>query len=280
MLDKGVKWLAEEAYSLGQNHIYNGYLRIYNRSNEELSKIFKKYDVKNKEVLTVLASSDQLFSCFYEGAKSIDTFDRVYATLYYYYLRKWLILYKNKFYPSIDFFENGDKKIYDLVCKIEPKDSKEREAKLFWMEYLQLNKYKADQFFFDVADVNRDAPFHDEMKKIKEIFNQKLNFTCMDMLSVIPIRKKYDVVILSNMLEYVHDVKGLLKFRDNIESLLKEDGIAICSNKKYSNDSSEHKKEVEVLTSNHLVEDASHQYYESLFAHKQDLAYSYKLKRM
>ena len=66
MLDKGVKWLAEEAYSLGQNHIYNGYLRIYNRSNEELSKIFKKYDVKNKEVLTVLASSDQLFSCFYE----------------------------------------------------------------------------------------------------------------------------------------------------------------------------------------------------------------------
>ena len=110
-------------------------LLIYKGTNEDLTSLFNEYDVKDKDVLTVLASSDQALSCYYKGAKTIDTFDRSYVTLYYYYLRKWLILYKNQLYPSYKFLSftgDGDKELYDLVCSIKPNELREDEAKVFW----------------------------------------------------------------------------------------------------------------------------------------------------
>ena len=77
-------------------------------------------------MLSVLASSDQVLSCYYCKAKSIDTFDKVLLTLFYYYLRKWVILYQNQFYPSSSFFEDGDK-----VCVDGHEIKKNEDIKLY-----------------------------------------------------------------------------------------------------------------------------------------------------
>ena len=42
---------------------FSNYDFIYSHSNECLSELFKYFDVKDKRVLTVLSSSDQLFNC-------------------------------------------------------------------------------------------------------------------------------------------------------------------------------------------------------------------------
>lgn len=76
-------------------NIINGYCiskrgigKIYRNTNEDLSKIITKQDIKGKTILSVLASSDQVLSCYYLGAKSVDTFDSNKLTLLLFFLKK------------------------------------------------------------------------------------------------------------------------------------------------------------------------------------------------
>lgn len=52
--------------------------KIYFETNEDLDKIFKDIDFSDKDVLSVLASSDQLFKLNSLDTKSIETFDKKY----------------------------------------------------------------------------------------------------------------------------------------------------------------------------------------------------------
>ena len=80
------------------------YSPLYFSTNEPINELFSSVGIEDKEVLTVLASSDQYFySCFY-NAKSIDTFDKNRLTIYYYYLRIWTMEHLNSFYPK-DYFD-------------------------------------------------------------------------------------------------------------------------------------------------------------------------------
>ena len=76
------------------------YGRIFFKSNEYVSDILSNFDLKNKKVLTVLGSGDQAFHFLNRGAKSVDVFDINRLSIYYYYLRIWLIKYMNEFYPN------------------------------------------------------------------------------------------------------------------------------------------------------------------------------------
>ena len=52
---------------------------LYSRTNEDLKRLFEIIDVRNKNVLSVLSSSDYLFSALYKGAGNIETFDINYS---------------------------------------------------------------------------------------------------------------------------------------------------------------------------------------------------------
>ena len=263
-----------------KKHTYNSNYMLYERTNENLLELFNQYDVKDKEVLTVLASSDQALSCYYKGASKIDTFDKSPTTLFYFYLRKWLILYQNRLYPRPKFFENGDLELYELVCNIEPTNPDEQKAQTFWKYYLEQTNYTADQYLFDRGYCRESTPFENDIDGIKNFFNKKLSFKCFDMFTPFDIKKKYDVIILSNMLEYIPFTQSLLdQVRINIETLLKDDGIAICSYKLTKQKEISHRQEVKVLTSNNLYIDKSITCYEPLLACDKDLAYSYRLKK-
>ena len=273
--------LALRAVQLSRNQKLDPSMRIFEQTNEHLTHLFNTYDVRNKDVLTVLASSDQLFSCYYKKAKSIDTFDKSYLTLYYYYLRKWLILYRNQFYPSYRFFYDGDIDLYYLICMIHPMNIDEKNAQVFWKTYLENHRKRADKYLFHLSNYTQPKPFEHDIEGIKPIFNHRLHFYCVDLFKKIPIKKKYDVLILSNMLEYSTRKEELIQARNNIEALLKDDGIAVCTYMINDRTSMDHLNEIGILTSNQLsVESQVHTYYEALFGANRDLAYSYQKKKM
>ena len=78
-----------------------GYGKVYYRTNEDLETIYKDLDLHKKKVLSVLASSDQVFTANYLGAEQVDSFDKNRLTLYYYYLRKWSIKYRRELHPKV-----------------------------------------------------------------------------------------------------------------------------------------------------------------------------------
>ena len=248
---------------------------LYRKSNENLTEIFNNYSVKDKDVLTVLASSDQLFSCIYCGAKSVDTFDINPYTLYYYYLRKWLITYTNEWYPSYNFFEKKDIGIYDLVCSIKPSNIKEKEAKNFWKTKLEHYGYSGIHLFEEDYVIG-SVPYLNDSQTIKNSFENPIDFKQLDFSKPVDIDKKYDVIILSNMLEY-NSVKDNLRIvKENIEKLLDVNGIAILSYKMQHKNGRLHQLEVLEMTHNKLTLDKECEYYESLYGQNIDLAYSYR----
>ncbi len=257
---------------------FDSRLLVYKSTNEDLTSIFDKYDVKDKDVLTVLASSDQALSCFYKGAKTIDTFDRSYITLFYYYLRKWLIIYKNELYPSnkfLSFKGSGDKELYELVCSIKPEDRREKEAQTFWKKYMEFNDYKAN-FLFEDRYCNEPKPFNNKIDKIKDFYNKPINFTLTDITEPINIHKKYDVIILSNIFEYKESMLNQDTIRYNLENLLKENGLAICSYKLRKRKDKCHQDEILTLTKGTLSLDSEYKHYEPLAGKNIDLAYAYR----
>ena len=48
--------------------------KMHQSTNENLTAILGQIDFEDKEVLSVLSSSDQMMSSYYLGAKNVDTF--------------------------------------------------------------------------------------------------------------------------------------------------------------------------------------------------------------
>ena len=252
------KEIAKKVYTVSNNEYMDPGLYVFSESNENLAELFKKYNVGNKVVLSVLSSSDQLFSCYVEHAKEVDTFDKVYITLYYYYLRKWIIENKNMLYLPSQLFCSGDFEIYKLICNLKPKSKKEEEAKIFWKTY--------------------SKPFDEHIDYLKSKLKDDISFKNFNLEDNIKLNKKYDVIILSNILEYINtSPTKLVTVRDNLENLLNDDGIVICSY--LMKNSYLHNREIEILTRNKLQFENKTTYYDNISKTNKDLAYTYRKTR-
>ena len=268
--------LAKEAHNLTKDQKNHAHMCIYNKSNENLFDLFNHYNFNNKDVLSVLASSDQLFSCYVKGAKTVDTFDQVYITLYYYYLRKWLILYKNKLHTPYDLFENNNYSMYSFILNIVPHSDKELEAKNFWKKHLQLNNYKFDKYLFFINKKKYKSPFDNSIEYLKTRLKNNIAFYHLDIAKEIQINKKYDIIILSNILEYINNKNELIHTRNNLESLLNDNGIVICSYLLDDINSDYHRNEIKIITSNRLKLLEENRYFDPLLKKQKDLCYAYQ----
>ena len=276
-----VKAIADEAYVITNTERGCSNLTLYPESNEHLCEIFNNVDVSGKDIFTVLGSSDQALSCYYCGAKTIDTFDMVHPSLWYGYLRKWIILNQNRFYPSYHFFTDGDEELYNLICKIVPTNQDEADAQLFWKLYLskEPHRYMTNYFLFNAPICSQDKPFLDDIDSVKHFYDNPISFKHLNICKPIDTDKQYDVVILSNILEHTVRDKEKVTARENVESLLKDNGIAVCSSLIYNLDTPFHKHEVDVLISNDLELVAEYQDYEELVGRNRDIAYVYQKKK-
>ena len=249
---------------------------LYQVSNERLDLIFNEIDFVGKDVLSVMASGDQPILCYLYGA-NVDTFDRNIYAYYMYYLRKWLILYTDYNYFDNNLFFDQYKYILEYIMKRNIiNDLNDEITYIFWKEFFKLNNYSINIRLFEIY-CNK---YFDYLKKYKyRLIDEKncinFNFKNYDIYEDIKCNKKYDIIILSNILEYKNDYNYLNKARINIEKLLKDNGFALCSYLKNVNrNNQKHLNEVEIMCQNNLcVEDLglynpSNDYFE--------LAYKYK----
>lgn len=207
-----------------------GYAEIYTKSNENLKDLFKYFSVKDKNVLSVLASSDHVFTAYYLGAKSVDTFDLNYLTEYYYYLRKWLIEYKGEFHPDIDRVMEDSSWIKELLVLVNYLGAKEEIAYKYWSLYTEQMVGKTGASIFKFSCGKYETVVDDVLKMRNLLRNKELHFIQENISETIDKSKKYDVIILSNILEYFsYDIGRLERVRDNLFDILEDDGQIIAS---------------------------------------------------
>lgn len=203
---------------------HHTYARIYEKTNEHLNKILTRFDFADKDVLSVMGSSDHPFSAYYLGAKNVDTFDNEYLTYYYFYLRKWIILLHNR-RMFINF-----KLISECIAHAEGEE--EKNAAAFWKLILNNFSERDIKGLFYPQSYEWDTPFDEDEKTLSNILkDKKANFHEWDLFKEINVDKQYEIIILSNMLEYLQYNDELMKVASqNLDNLLKPNGIIISIN--------------------------------------------------
>ena len=150
----------------GEKAFIDDIAALYKNTNEDLTTIFKNINFKEKKVLTVQASSDQLFSSYILGAKEVDTFDSNRLTEYYYYLRKWCLEETKEFYLSAkdDVLIKAIKKHYD---------ENEFAAKL-WLEVIKNAKPNLhySKVFYREA-MKWSVPYKEREEELIDILKEK-----------------------------------------------------------------------------------------------------------
>lgn len=203
--------------NIGTDNIFKGYLN----TNEEIDKVLSITDVKNKDVLTVQGSSDQLFKCLEKDAKSIETFDINYLTKYYFYLKKNYLL---AFSKLID--KNTTKAEISFALNFFNKSNPdELEAYVFWNELLK--HISNDDFFkfFYVWPHSLELDIEKVKYRLKDF---KLYFHLFNIFeNTFYPDKKYDVVIMSNIMESL-SIES--KTAEVLSRVVKPTGEVICTN--------------------------------------------------
>ena len=213
----------EHAYNIISGLDKGNNLKIYFSTNENLTELFNNVDFRDKDVLSVLSSSDQVFSSLYLGARKVDSFDINYLTIYYHYLRKWYILYFDGLYPK-DIFKSNNY-IKEILSKVNCMTELEKKAYDFWdMFSLELSSRNLFNYGFDDFTI----PYADNLYLFKNILKTSdVNFNHLDMFSDINLDKEYDIVIMSNLIEYAKTFEDIKMVKKNLDKLLKRKGRAI-----------------------------------------------------
>ena len=234
-----IKLDLEKAYNVINDLNNRENVKIYFSTNENLKELFFNIDFCNKDVFSVLSSSDQVFSSLYLGAKSVDSFDINNLTFYYHYLRKWNILYSDSLYPRDILKDNYFLKrlLNEVVCLSED----EKKAYSFWQLFSEELNSK-NLFYYD-SD-NYAIPYADDLNLFKRILEKSVvNFNHLNMFSEILVDKKYDIVIMSNLIEYAKSLDDISMVKENLNKLLKKNGRAIFTYMHHCPNSIEHKKQ-------------------------------------
>lgn len=207
--------------------VQENYRWIYAQTNEHLRQLYSSVDFNDKNVLSVAASGDQSFLAYALGAKHIDLFDINQLTFYYYYLRVWTIKYFNRFYPKIPFHKRY---LNDLLQMVKTNNGAEIIAFDYWNEILNEFDNKMLERIFVYVGKHLDVS-KSELSVIKDsIDSDESIFHNIDMSNYINIKEKYDIVITSNIVDWLHeDIDRIEGYKNNLCNLLNDNGIVLCS---------------------------------------------------
>ncbi len=225
---------------------YKGFLKIYPFTTENISGYIENFNLKDKSLLTVGSSGDQVFNAILNGCKKITIIDINPFTKYYYNLKaagvielskeEFLRFFRYKDYPKV-FKENKfvfDKEYYEQI-KLTLK-LLDYESYLFWDSIL--NIYNGEQvrnklFMLDedrtavIEKINpylENTSFETLKTKLKTVYPNfiignifKENINCL-----------YDNIWLSNIGTYIsrNSVKIMV---DKFSQLLTANGKLLIS---------------------------------------------------
>lgn len=202
---------------------------IYSRTNEDLVELFKRINVKDKDVYANLSESDLLFSLLYKKVKKVDCFDINPITYRYYYLRKWLLQY-----GIIDAEGHTLNELQWIVNRVNPSFKTEEESKLFWLHSLKMinNYHFYSNILFEYVPTP-SVPYSENLSDVAQILKtMDLIFDNIDICLNICIdsNRKYDMVFMSNILNYNRTLEKLEIVCQNLINLLRSNGSVICVN--------------------------------------------------
>lgn len=208
---------------------YQLFDHVYPFSNENIKELFSYFDFKDKECLSVLASSDQVLDMFLRGAKQITAFDLNSLTLYYFYLKKAFIASGLSYKDFLNFFcyqdyKDGtnklafDSKVFEKICINLPENSYK-----FWTELF--SEYEGQHIRRPIAIFSPDEKNIEVLKKtvayldknnyckLKDIIDDvDIDFIPSDIKALPALLKKtYDIMYFSNIIQYVDSI-----FKDDI----------------------------------------------------------------
>lgn len=214
---------------------FHEYSAVYTFSNEDLYNEYFKTNFKTKAVLTVTASGDQTLEAILRGSKKIDTFDISSFTKYYLKLKIAAIksLTKDEF---ISFFITSEN-IFDIDLYEKIRKELDRNDLLFWdslFDYFEPKRiYNSRIFSMVVPYSNNYIIKYEELKSLidKAIIN---SYDCNITNITDFFKTKYDVIILSNILQYAeifninNTNEEILKFILKVSNLLNNNGIMLA----------------------------------------------------
>ncbi len=214
---------------------------VYPFTNEDIKGYLDNFDFEGKDVLSVLASSDQVFDIFLRGANKIDTFDINPLTKYYFYLKKAGIktLTRREFlkffnmYVTKPYVRKGinylayEKAIYKKIS-----ECLEGDYLSFWNTIY--SEFSGKDFPYDFYDSEHFAPGvlkHNTLYLSDSNYNElknnidklELNFTNCNLKNLInQLKSKYDVMYLSNIPRWMFDLD---ESADTLFKIIKSDNI-------------------------------------------------------
>ena len=187
--------------------------RVYPFTNENLVSCFSNFDFKDKDCLTVLASSDQALDMFLKGAKSVSTFDINCLTKYYFYLKKAFLSSELGYEDFIDFFslwKDGTflRSTFDKISKYLSGDNY-----IFWstlFDECDSLKLRYELFLDGEANYNilsKTVNYlnAENFKLIKGMAKDiDIDFYNCDILDLSNfINRNYDIMYFSNIMQYI-----------------------------------------------------------------------------
>ena len=230
---------------------------IYGYTNEELDLFLPILPIKDKKVLTVASSGDQILSCALNGAKKIDAFDINPFQIYYSKLKIAAIKALNVKEYNNYFFNKDYKSIFSKELYKKIRLYLDNNTKKFFDElYLNGFEYKFENL---VCNFILHDQFIKELEYTKEdnydITKDNVNNACINYISCDffklhrYLKDVYDVMLFSNMYEWFNfkQKEKFLSYVKKLEKHLSDDGIIslyTSVNKYKSND-------LEVESKNH-----------------------------
>ena len=181
-----------------------GFQKIYPFTTETISGYITKMDIKDKTVLTLGSSCDQALNSLLLGAKDITVFDINEKVKYFYNLKRKLILSTSR-----------EKLINNIV---NLKQFSYFEDIFSYQDLMKMNLY-----------LQNDENYH----KLQDILEEKnIDFKVGNIFNIseyLEKNKKYDRVILSNVLDYIptnlKSEEVVLKIYNDLLSYLNDEAL-------------------------------------------------------
>lgn len=222
------------------NNKENLFSKVYAFTTENISGYYDELSFENKDILTVTASGDQLLNAVLFGSKNIDCFDSNPLARYYTELKIAAIKVLNK-EEFLNYFCKGENSLnYETYLKI--KDKLDLDYMFFWDNmYNQFKPSKIRKIVFNNDEYDKEKiikfnPYLQDFDMLKLLLNDiNINYFTCDIKDLSKyLNKKYDTIILSNIIQYaecMYEKDALLEFKKLIQKIgnyLNPNGKIMC----------------------------------------------------
>lgn len=237
-----------ESYYIEEDKKLKGFSKLYPFTTENIAGYIDNFNLKNKSLLTVGSSGDQVINAALKGCQDITVLDINQFTKFYYYLKSAAIInltyndflkfLKYRCYPST--FKNNEKDVlkFELYDKLRDYLRKaDYESYLFWEELLfnyDGKTIRTRLFTFDEGQIkenrgcNNYLKTEDNYNKAKK-YLQSLHPTFInnDILDI-HLDRSFDNIWLSNIANYMQkeEIKQMI---ENMDKYLKIGGKMLVS---------------------------------------------------